>query len=88
MTEIKLDELLMTSLDANGYEIKVWKDWQFVFKTNRAIIDLDREGFLSDGSRYVMRARLATSIQTILFNQGQKVRVKFVEPNTIEITEI
>lgn len=88
MTEIKLDELLMTSLDANGYEIKGSKDWQFVFKINRAIIDLDRDGFLSDGSRYVMRARLATSIHTILFNQGHLVRVKFVEPNTIEITQI
>jgi hypothetical protein len=88
MTEIQLNENLMALLDANDYEIKQSKDWQFVFKTNRAIIDLDREGFLSDGSRYVMRSRLAMSIQTILFNHGHSVRVKFVEPNTIEITEL
>ena len=88
MTEIKLDEILMTSLEATGYKIEDRKDWQFIFHTNRAILDLDKVGFLSDGSRYVMRARLAMSIQTILFNQGHSVRVKFVEPNTIEITEI
>lgn len=88
MIAIELNETLMTSLDSHFYEIKGSKDWQFVFKTNRAIIDLDKEGFLSDGSRYVMRSRLALSIQTILFNQGHSVRVKFVEPNTIEITEL
>lgn len=88
MTEIKLDEILMTSLEATGYKIDSREDWRFVYNTNRAILDLDKVGFLSDGSRYVMRARLAMSIQIILFNQGYSVRVKFVEPNTIEITEL
>ena len=88
MIKIEFNHILLTSLDASGYKIDSRKDWRFVYNTNRAIVDLDHVGFLSDGSRYVMRARLATSIQTILFNQGHLVRVKFVEPNTIEITEI